>query len=91
MVTPTTGTRTPESAGPPKRQSMSGPNPYAGREQTQAKHFILKRYLEGLAFKVLTFSDLTFVDGFCGPWETQTENFSDSSFMIAITVLKNAQ
>jgi three-Cys-motif partner protein len=66
-------------------------NPYAGREQTQAKHFVLKRYLEGLAFKVLTFSDLTYVDGFCGPWKTQTEDFSDSSFMIAIAVLRDAQ
>jgi three-Cys-motif partner protein len=70
---------------------MSELGPYAGREQTQAKHFILKGYLEGLAFKVLTFSDLTFVDGFCGPWETKTEDFSDSSFMIAIKVLKDAQ
>jgi three-Cys-motif partner protein len=70
---------------------MAKAGPYAGREQTQAKHFILKSYLEGLAFKVLTFSDLTFVDGFCGPWETKTENFSDSSFMIAIAVLKDAQ
>jgi three-Cys-motif partner protein len=67
------------------------PGPYEGREQTQAKHFILKGYLQGLAFKVLTFSDLTFVDGFCGPWETKTEDFSDSSFMIAIRVLKDAQ
>ena len=70
---------------------MGAPDPYLGREQTKAKHFILKRYLEGLAFKVLTFSDLTFVDGFCGPWETKTETFSDASFMIAIEVLKDAQ
>jgi hypothetical protein len=57
-------------------------NPYAGREQTRAKHFILKRYLEGLAFKVLTFSDLTYVDGFCGPFLSETENCaaSGSSF-----------
>jgi three-Cys-motif partner protein len=66
-------------------------DPYSGREQTGAKHFILKSYLQALAFKVLTFSDLTYVDGFSGPWETQTENFSDSSFMIAITVLRDAQ
>jgi three-Cys-motif partner protein len=66
-------------------------DPYSGREQTRAKHFILKNYLQALAFKVLTFSDVTYVDGFSGPWETKTENFSDSSFMIAITVLKDAQ
>src|SRR5580693_6087367 len=64
---------------------------YSGREQTKAKHFILKRYLQALAFKVLTFSDITYIDGFSGPWETKTENFSDSSFMIAISVLKDAQ
>jgi three-Cys-motif partner protein len=66
-------------------------NPYAGREQTKAKHFILRTYLQELAFKVLTFSDVTYVDGFSGPWETRTEDFADSSFMIAIEVLKDAQ
>jgi three-Cys-motif partner protein len=66
-------------------------DPYSGREQTKAKHFILKSYLQALAFKVLTSSDLTYVDGFSGPWETTTLNFSDSSFMIAINVLQDAQ
>jgi three-Cys-motif partner protein len=66
-------------------------DPYSGREQTKAKHFILKHYLQALAFKVLTFSDITYVDGFSGPWETRTENFIDSSFMIAMSVLKDAQ
>jgi three-Cys-motif partner protein len=31
------------------------------------------------------------VDGFSGPWETKTEDFRDSSFMIAIAVLQDAQ
>jgi three-Cys-motif partner protein len=66
-------------------------DPYSGREQTKAKHFILRSYLQALAFKVLTFSDITYVDGFSGPWETKTEDFSDSSFMIAISVLRDAQ
>jgi three-Cys-motif partner protein len=66
-------------------------DPYFGREQTKAKHFILKNYLQALAFKVLTFSDITYVDGFSGPWETKADNFSDSSFMIAIAVLLDAQ
>jgi three-Cys-motif partner protein len=66
-------------------------DPYSGREQTKTKHFILKRYLQALAFKVLTFSDITYVDGFSGPWETKTEDFSDSSFMIAVSVLQDAQ
>ena len=70
---------------------MNVTDAYSGREQTKAKHFILKRYLQALAFKVLTFSDITYVDGFSGPWETKTEDFSDSSFMIAISVLLDAQ
>jgi three-Cys-motif partner protein len=70
---------------------MSGIDPYAGREQTKAKHFILKRYLQALAFKVLTISDITYVDGFSGPWKSETEDFSDSSFMIALQVLQDAQ
>ena len=70
---------------------MADIDPYAGREQTKAKHFILKRYLQALAFKVLTISDITYVDGFSGPWKSQTEDFSDSSFMIALQVLQDAQ
>jgi three-Cys-motif partner protein len=66
-------------------------DPYSGREQTKAKHYILKRYLEALAFKVLTFSDLTYVDGFSGPWEAQTKDLSDTSFIIALRVLQDAQ
>ena len=66
-------------------------DPYTGREQTQAKHYILKRYLQALAFKVLTFNDITYVDGFSGPWKTETEDFSDSSFMIAIRTLLDVQ
>ncbi len=66
-------------------------DPYFDREQTKAKHFILKRYLQALAFKVLRFSAITYVDGFSGPWETQTQDFADSSFKIAIEVLKDAQ
>lgn len=66
-------------------------DPYFGREQTRAKHFILRSYLQTLAFKVLSFTDITYVDGFSGPWKSIEEEFKDSSFMIAITVLSDAQ
>ena len=39
----------------------------------------------------MNFSDITYVDGFSGSWETQTEDYSDSSFLIALNVLKDAQ
>lgn len=69
---------------------MTGP--YKGRPQTKAKHYILKRYLQTLSFKVLSFRDeLVYVDGFSGPWKSQTEDFSDTSFMIALSVLKDVQ
>jgi three-Cys-motif partner protein len=64
---------------------------YGGREQTRAKHFILERYLQALAFKTLGFWDLAYVDGFSGPWETRDDSFADSSFKIALDVLRNAQ
>ena len=66
-------------------------NAYVDREQTQAKHFILRGYLQELAFKVLHGWDIAYVDGFSGPWESKTDDFSDTSFMIAIGVLKDAQ
>lgn len=70
---------------------MADETPYTGREQTKAKHFILRTYLQALAFKVLTVSDIAYVDAFSGPWQTRTEDFADSSFMIAIDVLRDAQ
>jgi len=63
----------------------------ADREQTQAKHFVLRGYLQELAFKVLRGWALAFVDGFAGPWKSRTDDFSDTSFMIAINVLRDAQ
>jgi three-Cys-motif partner protein len=66
-------------------------DPYVGREQTEAKHFILKGYLQELAFKVLNHWDITYVDGFSGPWKSQTPDFRDTSFIIAIEVLQDAQ
>ena len=67
-------------------------NPYEDREQTKAKHDLFQSYLQALAFKVLSSWDtLTYVDGFSGPWKSKTEDFSDTSFMIAVHVLKDAQ
>jgi three-Cys-motif partner protein len=65
---------------------------YIGRAQTRAKHFILKRYLQALTYKLFQspYRELTYVDGFSGPWKSKTKDFSDTSFMIAIEVLKNA-
>src|SRR5436190_13535370 len=66
-------------------------NAYVDREQTQAKHFILRGYLQELTFKVLHGWDIAYVDGFSGPWDSKADDFSDTSFMIAIGALKDAQ
>lgn len=65
---------------------------YGERWQTQAKHDLLRAYLEPFAFKVLQrYGSLDFVDGFAGPWRNQdTEGFSDTSFGIAVEVLDGA-
>jgi three-Cys-motif partner protein len=65
---------------------------YSEREQTSTKHFLLKSYLQTLVYKLFHggHKSITYVDGFSGPWKSRTENFSDSSFMIAINVLRAA-
>ncbi len=64
---------------------------YLDREQTKAKHFILRRYLQELAYKVLNRWDIAYIDGFSGPWESEKPDYSDTSFMIALDVLRRAQ
>jgi len=69
---------------------------YKDREQTAAKHVILRHYLQELALITLGGKDtsypaLTYVDGFSGPWESRCADYSDTSFMIAIGVLKDVQ
>ncbi len=70
------------------------PDPYEGREQTKIKHFILERYLS-IACRIIgqssQWGDFVYVDGFSGPWESQDDRHQDTSFMIAINVLKSAQ
>lgn len=63
---------------------------YEGREQSAAKHLMLSNYLEKLAYKVgfhrpgLT---LNYIDGFAGPWESKSEDLSDTSPSLALCKL----
>ena len=66
-------------------------DPYFGREQTEAKHFILRRYLQALAFNFFDFLTLLTSTDFRVRGKPKTEDFIDSSFMIAIDVLRDAQ
>ena len=65
---------------------------YAGREQTYLKHFVLKKYLERVAYNIFSFRpDFTYVDGFSGPWKSDDERYEDTSFSIAIEQLRSVQ
>lgn len=64
---------------------------YEGREQTEAKHTLLRLYLQPFAYKILqsqTYISLDYIDGFSGPWKNRDEErFSDTSFGIALETL----
>ena len=67
-------------------------DPYDDREQTWVKHDILRRYLLRLALIVGSWETcITYVDCFSGPWENKTVDYSDTSFGIAITQLREAR
>jgi three-Cys-motif partner protein len=71
---------------------MSKGDLYIGREQTLVKHFILQKYLERFAHIVGSYCDvLTYVDCFSGPWNVRSDNFEDSSFVIALNELRKAR
>ena len=60
-----------------------------GREQTYLKHFFLEKYLERVAWIILSVQDeFVYVDGFSGPWKSEDETLEDTSFMIALNQLR---
>lgn len=68
------------------------PAQYRGREQTFIKHLILRQYLERVAWHILwSQSNFVFVDGFSGPWASASSNYEDTSFGIAMTLLRHVR
>ncbi len=65
---------------------------YEGREQSYVKHVLLEGYLEALIHKTASaYSQIVYVDGFAGPWQSANENFEDTSFGIALAALRRAK
>ena len=65
---------------------------YVGREQTYVKHLFLESYLGSLVYKTASrFPHIVYVDGFAGPWRSANEKFEDTSFGIALNVLRQAK
>jgi three-Cys-motif partner protein len=65
---------------------------YTGREQTLVKHFVLEHYLERFAHIIgSAYDTITYVDGFSGPWNVQSDELKDSSFCLALNQLRRAR
>ena len=65
---------------------------YTGREQAYVKHYLLEKYLAPLAYKVgSAWDSFVYVDGFSGPWKTTRPDYADSSFAVAIDVLREVR
>lgn len=65
---------------------------YQDREQAWVKHWLLEKYLERLILKVGTkWKRFVYVDAFSGPWNSASHDLSDTSFSIALGVLKKCQ
>jgi three-Cys-motif partner protein len=63
---------------------------YLTREQSGLKHFVLCKYLEAAARIIGSYKDIAYVDCCAGPWQSQKSNYSDTSFGIAIDILRKA-
>ena len=65
---------------------------YYEREQSQIKHVILDKYLERFARIVGSWAKgLIYIDAFSGPWNSLSDDLSDSSFAIACNQLRAAR
>lgn len=65
---------------------------YEDRRQTEAKHFILQKYLQKFTYILGNhFESISYIDCFSGPWMARDENFKDTSFDIAIEELLKAK
>ncbi|MGA3080346.1 MAG: three-Cys-motif partner protein TcmP [Terracidiphilus sp.] len=64
---------------------------YTEREQSGLKHFALQHYLEA-ATRIIgsSWNGFSYVDCCAGPWESRSSDYSDTSFGIAIKVLKES-
>lgn len=69
------------------------PSYYEGRPQALVKHTFLHHYLPALVNKICSSRNtFVYVDGFAGPWQSaDDENFSDTSFGIALNAMAAAK
>ncbi len=70
---------------------MATDDVYLGREQTAIKHEVLRQYLLQFALIIGRLRNITYVDCFSGPWNSEAEDLSDTSFSIAIQQFRSAR
>lgn len=63
---------------------------YDAREQSEIKHYALRHYLEAATRILGSTRNFKYVDCCAGPWESHAADFSDTSFGIAIPILRKA-
>lgn len=62
---------------------------YENREHAKAKHDLLKRYIERYAMILGRHAtEIAFVDGFAGPWQSGAADRSDTSFGLSAATLR---
>lgn len=64
---------------------------YKEREQSEIKHFALRLYLEAAVRILGSTRNLKYIDCCAGPWKSCSDDCSDTSFGIAVSVLKEAR
>ncbi len=68
---------------------MKIPYHYKGKEQTFIKHKLLETYLERLFMIIGQHeSQIRYVDCFAGPWNTESDDLSDTSIAISLRLMK---
>ena len=71
---------------------MLDPQWYDGREQALVKHTFLDTYLPAQIPKVVSWADeFSYVDLFAGPWQSNSGDYADTSFGIALRRMTEAK
>ena len=71
---------------------MLDPRWYEGREQALVKHTFLDTYMPAQIPKIVSWADeFTYVDLFAGPWQSQSGDYADTSFGIALRCMTEAK
>ena len=71
---------------------MLDPRWYEGREQALVKHTFLDTYMPAQIPKIVSWAnEFTYVDLFAGPWQSQSGDYADTSFGIALRCMTEAK